>query len=90
MAGQVYGGTSAKNLSSSSLIKDGSGRVTGIFVASSSSGTLKLWDNTAGSGTVLVNTFSVVPATWYPLDFAFGKGLYVTVGGTLDCTISYS
>jgi hypothetical protein len=37
-----------------------------------------------------VNTFSATAATWYPLPFAFGTGLYITVGGTIDYTVSYT
>lgn len=90
MATEVMGGNSYKNLSASAQVKGSGGVLSGIFVASSSSGTLKVWDNTAGSGTVLVNTFSVTAGTWYPLPFAFGKGCYVTLGGTADFTVSYS
>ena len=84
------GGRSYSNLSASTLVKTGAGQVVGIFVASSSSGTLKLWDNTSAATTILVNTFSAVAATWYPLPFSFTVGLYVTVGGTIDCTVSYT
>ena len=84
------GGASYLNGSTSQVVKSGSGRVVGIFVASSSSGTIKLWDNTSAATTVLVNTFSATAATWYPTPFAFGTGLYITVGGTIDYTVSYT
>ena len=90
MATEVMGGNSYKNLSASGQVKATGGVLSGIFVASSTAGTVKVWDNTAGSGTVLVNTFSGIAGTWYPLPFAFGKGCYVTLGGTIDCTVSYS
>lgn len=80
----------AQNVTASGLIKTGAGRIKGIFVASASSGTIKLWQNTAGSGTVLVNTFSVAAGTWYSLgDMAFSTGLFITIGGTVDCTVAY-
>lgn len=84
------GGASATNLSSDTLVKSGAGNLVGIFVASSTSGTIKVWDNTSATGTVLVNTFSAGAATWYPLPFAFGTGLYVDIGGTIDLTVSYT
>jgi len=71
-------------------VKGEGGDLCGIFVASSSSGTIKLWNNTAGSGAVLVNTFSAVAATWYPLPFNFSAGLYITVGGTIDYSVSFT
>jgi hypothetical protein len=78
------------NLSASALVATGRGRLAGIFVASSSSGTIKIWDNTAGSTTVLVNQFSVSGATWYPLPFPFHAGCYITLGGTIDCTVAWT
>lgn len=86
----VTGGASTLNGSSSQQVKGSAGSLIGIFVASSSSGTIKLWNNTAASGTVLVNTFSAAAATWYPLPFPFSTGLYITVGGTIDYSISYT
>lgn len=77
------------NISSDTLIKTGEGHLVGIFVASSSAGTIKVWDNTSAATTVLVNTFSAAAGTWYPLPFRFKTGLYVDVGGTIDCTVSW-
>ena len=66
------------------------GYLFGVFVASSSSGTLKFWDNpTAASGAVMVNTFTP-DLGWNPCPFPFSTGLYVTVGGTIDCTLNFS
>lgn len=86
---RVVGGDKATNASASALIKTGAGELIGIHVNSSSSGTLKLWDNTAASGTVLVNTYSP-NVGWNPMPFSFKKGLYVTIGGTIDYSVSYS
>lgn len=84
------GGSSYSNLSSSALVKTGSGTLVGVFVSSSSSGTIKVWDNTSAATTILVNTFSATAATWYPLPFKFNTGCYATLGGTIDCTFSYT
>lgn len=86
----VSGGESYLNGSTSQLVKTGTGKLLGIFVASSSSGTIKLWDNTSAATTVLVNTFSATAATWYPLPYKFATGLYITVGGTIDYSVSYT
>lgn len=77
------------NLSADTLIKTGEGHLVGIFVASSSGGTIKVWDNTSGATTVLVNTFTALAGTWYPLPFRFKVGCYVDVTGTIDCTVSW-
>lgn len=85
---QVY---SYKNLSASGLVKTGHGVVKGIIVGSHTSGTIKLWDNTSGATTVLVNTMTLAAGErWIPLfDATFTVGLYVTIGGTADITVVY-
>lgn len=83
----------ATNGTASALIKSGGGDFHGFVVNSHSSGTLKFWDNTAGSGTVLLNTITLAagPSVWVlPGPISFGTGLYVTVGGTIDYTIVWS
>lgn len=91
---RAYGGdcesSTCSNRTADALIKTGKGNLIGIFVASSTSCTIKLWANTAASGTVLVDTFSASAATWYPLPFYFDVGLYLDVGGTCALTVSYN
>lgn len=78
-----------KNLTASSLIDTGVGALIGMYVNSTSSGTIKLWDNTSAAGSVINNT--ITPAVgWHALgNAAYGTGLYVTIGGTLDVTLYY-
>jgi hypothetical protein len=82
------------NGTTSQAIKSARGALYGIVVNSHSSGTLKLWDNTAGSGTVLLNTITFAAGSGIQLNFPqgveFGTGLFATVGGTIDYTILYS
>jgi hypothetical protein len=84
---------SYKNLTASALVKTGAGKVRGIVVASSSAGTIKLWDNTSAATTVLVNTtaaFTAPAVFMFPDDgIDFTVGLYITIGGTIDCTVIY-
>lgn len=75
------------SLSASGQVKASTGVLVGFFVAQSTSCTVKLWDNTAGSGTVVLDTFTVPAVGWYPLPASFGTGLYFTEGGT--CVISF-
>jgi WD40 repeat protein len=78
-------------VTSSSLIKTGGGQLLGIFVASASNTpTIKLWDNTSGATTVLVNTFTPTAAAFYSIPVKFQTGLYITIGGTVDCTVIYN
>lgn len=78
-----------RNLSASALVKTGTGKLKGMYVNSTSSGTIKFWDNTSGATTVINNT--ITPAVgWHELgDAAFTVGCYATIGGTLDVTIYF-
>lgn len=80
------------NGTTSQAIKSGVGTLYGIVVNSHTSGTLKLWDNTAGSGTVIMNTFTFPAGSCaysFPNGINFNTGLFATVGGTIDYTILY-
>lgn len=74
---------------STNAIRTGAGTLVGMYVNSTSSGTIKIYDNTAQSGTVINNT--ITPAVGYHnLGMAsFGTGLSVTIGSTLDVTLYY-
>lgn len=75
-----------RNITSTTTVWTGTGGLLGIFVASTSGGTLRISD---GSGT-MVNTFTPVAATFYPLPGRFNTSLVVTVTGTLDCTVFWT
>lgn len=78
------------NLSASGLVKTGAGQLLGIFVASTSSGTIKVWDNTSAATTILVNTFTPTAPGFYSIPANFTTGLYITLANTIDCTIFYN
>ena len=83
-------GANYTNITASTLILTGAGKIRGIFCASSSSGTVKVWDNTSAATIVLVNTFSVAAGTFYNLnDARVSTGIYITVGGTCDITVFF-
>lgn len=75
------------NISASALINSGKTVLGGIFCASSTSGTAKVWDNTAASGTVCVNTFTLVAGTYYPIPALLQNGCYITIANTADITV---
>ena len=80
------------NTAASVAVKSAPGTVYGVIVNSHTSGTLKLWDNTAGSGKVLMNTYTFTAGSgniMFPMGISFNTGLYATVGGTADLTILY-
>jgi hypothetical protein len=80
------------NGTTSQAVKSAAGAFHGVIVNSHTSGTLKFWDNTAGSGTVLLNTITLAAGPNFiviPMGVSFNTGLFVTVGGTIDYTILY-
>ena len=63
----------------------------GIFVSSSSGGTIAIYDDAAtGTSIPAVAQFSATAATWYPLQMKLAKGLNVVVGGTLAATVMFN
>lgn len=91
MANPVIESGAYTNLSASALVRTGAGQLMGIFVASASSTpTIKVWDNTSAATTVLVNTFTPIAGTFYPMPGSFKTGLYITIGGTVDCTVFWN
>lgn len=89
---RTYPDASETNLSASALIKTGSGRLQGLVINSHTSGTLKLWDNTAASGTVIHDTISFAAGERFIPFFGetFSTGLYATIGGTANITLIYN
>lgn len=89
----TYPKCSYTNISASALIKTGAGQAYAIVVNSyTATATIKLWDNTAGSGTVLLNTITIAATDRViPLFGAtFATGLYVTIAvAAADITILY-
>ena len=84
-------GTNYLNATASTLVLTGAGKLSGIWVTSAASTpTIKVWDNTAASGTVLLETFTPTAAQMYTFPNArIGTGIYLTIGGTVNCTVFY-
>lgn len=80
---------SAKQLSATAnAIRTGNGIMGGIFVSSASgSPTLAVYDGLTSGGTKLVDTFTPVAATYYPMPLSFTTGLTVVMGGTVSYTV---
>jgi hypothetical protein len=81
-----------KQSSATSQVKVGAGKLCGILVSSTSSGTLKLYDSGSGSTSdpVMVNTITPSAGQWYPMpDVWFNKGLYVVAANTIEFTVFY-
>jgi hypothetical protein len=78
-----------KQITSSSNCLAIPGTMRGIFVsAASSTPTITVYDSAAtNTSTKVVDTFTPVSATWYPLPIAMTAGVYVVISGTVSCTV---
>ena len=80
-----------KQLAASANVKSGQGAMLGIFVsAATATPTITIYDDAAaGTTTKIVDVFTPVASTWYPLPYGFTNGLNVVFGGTVSATVSY-
>ena len=76
--------------SADALIKTGQGFLARVIVTASSVGVIRLYDNTAASGTVILDSLSVVAGDVVEIPVEFTTGLYFDlVSGTATVTILY-
>ncbi len=86
-------GANSKTISGAQLLVTGIGVVYGFIVNSHSSGTIKLWDNTAASGKVLVNTFTFASSSSsvkFPHPLNFQTGLYAEITEDESVTVVFN
>ncbi len=78
------------SLSADGVVATGPGFALGCFVTSSSSGVIRFYDNTAASGTVIVDQYAVGAGDWVPFPVEFVNGLYFDlVSGSATVTVYY-
>lgn len=71
------------------VVKSGAGRLYGITVEGGTAGTIIVYDNTAGSGTVIASFDSTNALASYMFDVAFSTGLTVVTAAATKLTVSY-
>jgi len=78
-----------QNMTASVLVKTGRGVLVGMYVNSTTAGTIRFWDNTSAATTVINNV--ITPAISYHNlgRVAFNTGLFVTIANTLDVTLHF-
>lgn len=82
-------GFSYKQFSASGNVCGIDGIMAGIFVSSTTAGTVTIYDDPAtGTTTKIVDTVTLAVG-WNPMPFAFSKGLNIVVGGTLSATAGF-
>lgn len=87
---EVIESASYLNLSATANVCPGTCGLMGIWVSSTTGGTITVYDSaTTTTTTLMANTFSPSAATFYPLPFVANNGVYVVLGGTIDCTVAF-
>lgn len=82
---------SYKNTTASVAVAGNAANLMGVWVSSASATpTIKIWDNSAASGAIVANTFTPVAGSFYPIPATCVNGIYITIGGTVDCTVIYT
>ena len=75
-------------------IKIGGGKLFGVFISTTTSGTFALYDSATASTSdpKIVNTVTVAAGTQYisfPPGIWFSKGLFIDVANTIEYTVVY-
>lgn len=75
-------------------IKIGGGKLFGVFISSTSSGTFALYDSATASTSdpKIANTVTVTAGTQYisfPPGIWFSKGLFIDIANTIEYTVVY-
>jgi hypothetical protein len=75
-------------------IKIGGGKLFGVFISSTSSGTFALYDSATASTSdpKIANTVTVTAGTQYisfPPGIWFSNGLYIDIANTIEYTVVY-
>lgn len=75
-------------------IKIGGGKLYGVFVSSTTSGTFALYDSATASTSdpKICNTVTVAAGTQYisfPAGLWFSKGLFIDIANTIEYTVAY-
>ena len=75
-------------------IKIGGGKLFGVFISSTSSGTFALYDSATASTSdpKIANTVTVAAGTQYisfPPGIWFSKGLYIDIANTIEYIVVY-
>lgn len=86
-------GSQSIPLTTSGQVKASAGLVYGITVSSNTSGSIKLWDNPAATGTVLLDTYTYASGSStiiFPAALNFYTACFATLTGTQSIKIHYN
>lgn len=71
------------------VVKSGGGVLKSITVGETAAGAITVYDNSAGSGTVIAVLKASVAEGTYELNVSFNTGLTVVTAGASKITVSY-
>lgn len=86
MSNLVETGTPVRMQNVSGVVYLGPCNLIGVLVNSTTGGTITLYDEVSATGTAVLNAVSTTASTFKEMPISFAKGIYLTKGGTLDCT----
>lgn len=86
MSNLVESGTPVRMQNTSGVVSLRPCNLIGVLVNSTTGGTITLYDEVSATGTPVVNALSTTASAFRELPISFAKGIYLTKGGTLDCT----
>ena len=88
---QVQEGFNATVISASTVLKAKPGILGGIFVSSTTAGTLTIYDTAAAdTANNIVAVFTPVTIGFYRIPCGFANGLRVVVANTISCTVFWT
>jgi hypothetical protein len=91
MAGTVQNVGGYKLLTATGNVSPVGASLLGIFVSGSTVGTVTIYDSATTTTTAkVIDTFTGVAATWYPLPISTTAGIYIVVTGTLSATVVFA
>lgn len=88
MANTYYNKTYISS-ATTTAIKSGQGVLHSVVVNGGTAGTIIIYDNTAGSGTIIASFDSTNALATYVFDVQFSTGLTIVTGGATKVSVSW-
>jgi hypothetical protein len=78
------------NFTATGNVAAGPVNIIGILCATTSSGTVTLYDSaTTGTSVPITGTITPAAGSYTPIPASTGSGLYIVVGGTINATVFF-
>lgn len=77
------------NITSTTTVRTGAAELIGILCASTSSGTVVVYDNTSAANPI-TGTITLTAGQWYPIPATCRTGVHVVIANTANITVFYN